>query len=205
MSWQMRHEGSPTATSNLTAQQVLEGLSEGIWLTSDEVRGANEMKWVPVEEHPFFAEAVADLEPPPEHHDAETHLDMNPLIDVALVLLIFFILTTSYDALHKVLDMPQITPKNSKNADTKVVTDQDVKKEYVRVLAKMDKDQTVYVVDEQETRDEDGLRTLVGIGVAQHRLKLLIDAQGVTWDAVCKIIDVGKHFGMKMQIKVEKE
>ena len=39
MSWQVRHEGSPNATPNLTGQQVLTGVAEGVWEPFDEVRG----------------------------------------------------------------------------------------------------------------------------------------------------------------------
>ena len=44
--------------------------------------------------------------PPPGEAPDETRLDMNPLIDVALVLLIFFILTTTYESLRRAIDLP---------------------------------------------------------------------------------------------------
>src|SRR4051812_31009946 len=110
MSWQMRHEGSPHVTSGLTPNQIVQGLNEGVWEPSDEVRGPADKTWAALESHPFFEEALAEYEAAPRHHDdGEEHLDMNPLIDVALVLLIFFILTTSYDALKKVMDMPSMS------------------------------------------------------------------------------------------------
>jgi biopolymer transport protein ExbD len=189
MSWNVRHQGSPNATSNLSAQQVLEGMREGIWEPTDEVRADNEMKWQPLEEHPFFAEAVADLEPPPKYVEAETHLDMNPLIDVALVLLIFFILTTTYDALRQVMDMPQMSKAGQK---LKVIADADAKNEYIRVIARMEGDKTVYTVDDQRVSEEQ-LPTAIGAGVAAKRNKMIIDAEGVTWDSVVKIIAAGKQ------------
>src|SRR5260370_2783852 len=72
--------------------------------------GRQDTGWVAIESHPDCAGAAADIEPPPAKiHEDETRLDMNPLIDVCLVLLIFFILTTSYAALQKVLDMPGVS------------------------------------------------------------------------------------------------
>ena len=95
MSWKVRHEGSPQHRELATAQEVLQGLIDGVWEPTDEVRGPNDAKWQPLETHPQFAEAAADIEPLPKMHEDESKLDMNALIDVCLVLLIFYILTTS--------------------------------------------------------------------------------------------------------------
>src|SRR4051812_31415454 len=97
MAWQVRHEGSPRVVRDLTAQQIVDGLRDGLWEPTDEVQGPGEARWRAIEAHPQFAEAALDLEtPPPAHPPEATSLDMNALIDVCLVLLIFFILTTSY-------------------------------------------------------------------------------------------------------------
>ena len=204
MSWNVRHQGSPNATSNLSAQQVLEGMREGIWEPIDEVRADNEMKWQPLEEHPFFAEAVADLEEPPKHVEAETHLDMNPLIDVALVLLIFFILTTTYEALRQVMDMPQMSKQGQ---PIKTISETEAKNEYVRVKARMEGNETVYTVDDQRV-GEGQLRSAIGIGTGAKppRDKVIIDAEGVTWDSVVKIIGAGKQAGAKkFMIRVQQD
>jgi biopolymer transport protein ExbD len=113
MSWKLRHEGSPQSVEGLTPQEVVEGLQDGRWEPTDEVMGPQDSDWVPIENHPQFAEVVMDLEPPPPRHEEdESRLDMNALIDVCLVLLIFFILTTSYAALQKMLDSPNLTGEN---------------------------------------------------------------------------------------------
>src|SRR5262245_39088399 len=110
MSFAVRHQGSPKSVADLTAGDVAAGLRDGRWEPTDEVRGEAEGTWLPLEDHPRFAEAVTELEPPPRKvYPDETRLDMNPLIDVALVLLIFFILTTTYETVRKVLDMPGAT------------------------------------------------------------------------------------------------
>jgi biopolymer transport protein ExbD len=111
MTWKVRHEGSPQAVEGLTARQVAEGLSDGLWEPTDEVMGPTNGSWSPLETHPQFAEVAAEVEPPPPRtYDDETHLDMNALIDVTLVLLIFFILTASYAALQSRLDSPDLQP-----------------------------------------------------------------------------------------------
>ncbi len=124
MSWKVRHEGSPQAVEIPTAQQVAAGLIEGLWEPTDEVMGPDNPTWVPLENHPTFAEVAAEVEPPPpRHYDDETHLDMNALIDVCLVLLIFFILTASYAALQSRIDSPEL---NFSAAGTPVMTPDDV-------------------------------------------------------------------------------
>jgi biopolymer transport protein ExbD len=79
-----------------------------------------------------------DLEPPPVRpHEDETRLDMNALIDVCLVLLIFFILTTSYAALQKMLDLPGMTGEDQKGPVR--ITAEKVDKFMIRVKVRMDK------------------------------------------------------------------
>lgn len=104
--WRIRYEGSPAVVDVPSATRVVEGLRDGEWEPTDEVRGPGDPGWTPIEDHPQFAEAVAELGPPAGEHPDETRLDMNPLIDVALVLLIFFILTTTYASLRRTIDVP---------------------------------------------------------------------------------------------------
>src|SRR5262245_24898701 len=100
MAWQVRQEGSPEAINLPTEVDVLAGLRDGNFLPTDEVKGPTDADWQPIETHPQFAEAAQEVEPPPAESVDETHLDMNPLIDVCLVLLIFFILTITYASLE---------------------------------------------------------------------------------------------------------
>src|SRR6516162_1892381 len=104
MSWKVRHEGSPQSIEGLTLTQVVEGLQDGQWVPTDEVMGPTDHDWQSIDNHPALEEAAAEVMPPPQVHEDETRLDMNPLIDVCLVLLIFFILTMSYGALEKILE-----------------------------------------------------------------------------------------------------
>ncbi len=135
MSWKVRHEGSPRSVEGLTAQQVVEGLRDNLWEPTDEVMGPNDGGWQAIENHPQFAEVALDLEPPPpRYQEDESRLDMNPLIDVALVLLIFFILVTSYAALQKYLEGPgskKIDPKTS----APVISKAELEKTTVKVTA----------------------------------------------------------------------
>lgn len=155
MSWKVRHEGSPQAVEVQDAQQVAQGLVDGLWEPTDEVMGPGEASWTQLGSHPAFAEVAAEVEPPPpRHYDDETHLDMNALIDVCLVLLIFFIMTTSYAALQKQIESPTLT---SDKAGPREVKQEEVAQQMVLVKIKMEGGDTVYLV-EGETVPEQNLR-----------------------------------------------
>ncbi len=191
MTWQIRHEGSPHATSGLTANQVLEGLKEGIWEVTDEVRGPRDVKWTALESHPFFEEALAELDEPARHSEIEEHLDMNPLIDVALVLLIFFILTTSYEALRKVIEMPTASKKTIRK-----IPSEEVNARFVVVKATtVEGGKVLFKVDDQEVEErflEDAFRR----AITQGRKDMIIDAENVTWGTVTTIRDAGQGAGI---------
>ena len=113
MSWKIRHEGSPRSIEGLTAPEITQGLLDGQWEPTDEVMGPNDADWMPIESHPTFSEIALDMEPPlAKERDDETRLDMTPLIDVTMVLLIFFILTTGYAALQRMLEGPTSSNQN---------------------------------------------------------------------------------------------
>ena len=154
MTWKVRHEGSPSAVEGLTLQEVVQGLLDGQWEPTDEVMGPEDERWVAIENHPQLAEVAAELEPPgPKVYDDETRLDMTALIDVCLVLLVFFILTTSYAALQLHLKAADVT---TDKAGRVVVTDKQVKEQMIHVTIKMEDGKPVFRV-EGTVVDEDRL------------------------------------------------
>jgi biopolymer transport protein ExbD len=191
MTWKIRHEGSPRSIEGLSLPQVLEGLQDGLWEPTDEVMGPQEQQWVPIENHPQLADVAADLEPPlPRRHDDEARLDMNPLIDVCLVLLIFFILTTSYAALQKVLDMPGASRKGLQGPLR--VTEKQVKEVTIKVEAVQENGKPVIRIEDTAV-DPANLVAELGRWVSKSgKTELLLDARGVNWDTVVKIQDAAK-------------
>jgi biopolymer transport protein ExbD len=150
--WNVRHLGSAQSVDGLTADDVIDGVKEGVWETSDEVMGPDDVDWVPLEEHPVFAQAMAEYEPPPpKHYPDETRLDMNPLIDVALVLLIFFMLTTTYEELRKEF----LPPSGEKPKQEGPKSDAELKKTTVRVTARMEGGQPVFRVEGETVAERD--------------------------------------------------
>src|SRR5262249_25238904 len=137
MAWKIRHEGSPQ-TRTLTLPEIVEGLRDGLWMPTDEVQGPGETAWTAIENHPQLAEVAAELEEPPPRHEEETRLDMNALIDVCLVLLIFFMMTTTYAvAVQKTVPVPTLPDEQSPKKARTVRIDQ-VRKQMVRIDAKLD-------------------------------------------------------------------
>ncbi len=197
MSWKIRHEGSPRSIDNLTLPQITQGLADNKWEATDEVMGPGESQWQAIENHPQLADMALDLEPPtPTHHDEETNLDMNPLIDVTLVLLIFFILTTSYETLRKVLELPSAAAAESKGK-LKEMPREKVQQLMIKVEARLENGKTVIRIEDQVVEPNDLATALKKFVKASRKTEMLIDATGVDWGTVVNIQDAAKGAGVE--------
>ena len=196
MSYAVRHEGSPVSVDDLSAAEVAAGLLDGRWEPTDEVRDESGVRWLALEEHPQFAEAAAEVEPPPrKHHPDETRLDMNPLIDVALVLLIFFILTTTYETIRKVLDMPGASSKAPGKLVT--VTPEDAKKFTILVTVRQKNGQPVIQVEDRTVRLDELDAVVKQAVVMSKKTTVLIDATpDVDYGVVIAVQDAARGAGV---------
>lgn len=200
MAWHIRHEGSPQATQVETAQAVIDGIRDGYWTPEDEVRQDGEQAWMHIETHPQFAEAVSEWEPekplPPEE---ETRLDMNPLIDVALVLLIFFILTTAYDELRKKLPPPAGVPEESNRG----VSEGELKQAAFSVKVIKDGDRAIFKLEGVEVAPADLQKAMEDEMKKSGRTKLAIEVDPkVTYDAFVKVNDAATGANITEVIRV---
>jgi biopolymer transport protein ExbD len=196
MKWKIRHQGSPSAVEGLSVADIVQGLQDDTYEPTDEVMGPADSDWVTLESHPQFAEVVADLEPPgPRVEIDETRLDMNPVIDVALVLLIFFMLTTSYAALRRALELPTGITRN-KQGHWKY-TPEKVNELLIKVKARPgDNGDTQFFVEDDEV-DRKYLRAAISKYVKEKRkTEMLIDAKDVDWGAIVAIQDAGQGAGI---------
>src|SRR5207247_8501527 len=109
-------------------------LANGQWKATYEVLGQNEVQWRKIEAHPALADIAEELAaPPPIRHEEPTSLDMNALIDVCLVLLIFYMITTAYATMvQKSVPLP-MTKADAKGI--KVIRVDEVKSKMIRVQA----------------------------------------------------------------------
>ena len=195
--WFVRQEGSPDAVAVPDATAVAEGLRDGNWLPTDEVKGPNDASWRAIEDHATFAEIAADVEPPkPEVDDAQ--LDMNPLIDVCLVLLIFFILTITYASLERSIDIP---PGNPDQQGPGQVDFKDIRDQVFVVTARMEADGDA---DKVVVRLEKNVVLIEKLG---EEMKKLIQTTGrrqmvlyvdkpVPWGVFTAILDAAKGNGV---------
>lgn len=194
MSWNVRHAGSPRIVEGLSLAQVVEGLEEARWDPTDEVKGPNDSEWVVIEQHPQLEEAAAALEPPPRYDEDEARLDFNPLIDVALVLLIFFIITTSYAALQKVLDMPTTTSRNAEGVLR--VTKEKVAQTTIKVEARTENGKSVLRVEDEVVEPADLVGALRRYAGQTRKTQVLLDARGVDWGTVVGVQDAAAGAGI---------
>jgi biopolymer transport protein ExbD len=205
MSFSVRHEGSPKWISGQSAADVSAGLRDGRWEPTDEVWAEGEADWVAIEDHPRFAEEAADIAPSPrKHHPDETRLDMNPLIDVSLVLLIFFILTTSYETIRKVLDLPGASSK--KPGQLRKVDPNEAKKLMVMVEVRQVGGLPAIKV-EGNVVGLDGLDAAIRKAVVDSKkTTLVMDADlEVDYGVVMAIMDAARGAGVTKTLTVERK
>ena len=194
MNWMIRHEGSPVVVE-LTREELLEQLGDGEWQATDEVRAPGDSEWQALENHPATAEIAEELEPPPARpYDDETRLDMNALIDVTLVLLVFFILTTSVAALQKTLEAPTASDEKGGIA---VVTEKQVADQMIKVSVAMENGEPVYRVEEKVVDPIRLVAELRRFVRSTGKTRLLLEhTDDVPQDSVVKVIDAAKGAGM---------
>jgi biopolymer transport protein ExbD len=190
MAWRLRHEGSPQPVPQpLTSEQIVEGLKDGVYATTDEVRGSTDPKWLAIESHPHFAEVsevIQAMEDEAGHEVEDNNIDMNPLIDVCLVLLVFFILATTMSVMEKVMSLPP------NQQDTKLRDlPETLAKQYI--MFKVEKKGTVtnYNINGYDTvKEEDVLRELERF-VKEGKTTMILDiAPNVEFNAYIFAKDV---------------
>jgi biopolymer transport protein ExbD len=200
--WKMRHEGSPEHAEGLSAEQIVQGVREGHWEPTDEVMGPGDSGWRSLETHPHFAEALADYEPPgPPPHPDETRLDMNPLIDVSLVLLIFFILTTTYAELRK-----KFPPPAADNSEVKEAIGEGQLREFtIRVRATKESGGTVIRVENEVVPESELKEKFLSWKEKTGHSKLAVEIdKGVPWRTFMAIQDAAAGAKIAETIRIER-
>jgi biopolymer transport protein ExbD len=190
--WLVRKEGSTQEYALPTTAAVVDALRDGNFVPADEVKGPDDADFRPLETHPAFAEAALEVEPPPGEAADDTHLDMNPLIDVCLVLLIFFILTITYASLERALDVPEDTPDEK---GVKTIQYKDIKDRVFRVVVKMDGERPVIKIEGKEVPpDRDKIfKEMETIINTTGRKEMLLDIErDVPWGVETDILDAAK-------------
>jgi len=193
--WLVRQEGSPKAVSVPSPAEVLAGLRDGNWLPTDEVKGPGDADWQPIESHPTFAEAAEDVEAPKPEGGDETHLDMNPLIDVCLVLLIFFILTVTYASLERAIAVPP--QQDNDQGPAEKLNIKDIRDRVFVVTAKMDGEKAVVRVEKKEVPLDQLFDEMKRVITTTGRKEMVLDIdKEVPWGVMTAILDAAKGNGV---------
>jgi biopolymer transport protein ExbD len=129
---------------------------------------------------------------------------MNALIDVCLVLHVFFMLTTTYAALQKMLDDPSLSADKQ---GALVVTQKDVKDLMIQVKAVEGPSGPVITVEGQPVNEAELVPVLRRFVGQEHKTELLIDHdRQVPHGTVVAIIDAAKGAGIAhVNVLVPKE
>jgi biopolymer transport protein ExbD len=205
VAWKIRHQGSPQARAT-TLAEIADGLRDGLWEATDEVQGPGETGWTAIENHPQLAELAEDLDTRQPVVPEEDRVDMNALIDVCLVLLIFFMMTATYAvAVQKTVPLQA---KDSETKKTRTVRIDQVRKQMVRINAELDKgkpvirvqSQKVNVIKDDGTLDVDKLRDEMLKYTRDNppRDEVLLDARGVSWGLVVAVQDAARSAGVRI-------
>jgi biopolymer transport protein ExbD len=184
MPWRLRHEGSPQIVANqVSATQIVEGLRDSVYDSTDEIRGPGEKLWQRLEVHPQFSEIVEHLEEEADlatHEPEDNHIDMNPLIDVCLVLLVFFILATTLSIMQHAIELPP----NQQNKETppRQIDPKDLEK-YIMLTIEKKNGATTFDVNGVSASRETLTRELERL-VNDRKTDLILDIKpGVDFDA----------------------
>jgi biopolymer transport protein ExbD len=193
MCWKVRHQGSPHAVDDLTFKQIAEALEDGQWELTDEVQGPDDTGWTPIENHKMFAELAEDMDTTTERKpDEGTHLDMTALIDVCLVLLVFFILTTGYAALQKLLELGNTVD------GLRIVTKPDVERLMLQISARQENGKTVMRLEKEVIEPSDLRGRLYDLVRQTKKFNLLVTHDPeVPWGDLIGIQDAAKFAGIQ--------
>jgi len=188
-SWTVRREGSGKRVEYASAQAVIDAFADGDLAVDDEVAGPTENRFRAIEAHPVFEETIAELEAPLPEADEETHLDMNPMIDVSLVLLIFFILTATYATLRRTVELPAEPPEESQKAAS-IPKLKDIQEKVFKVVVRLEAEQVLVRV-EGRLVDLDKLEAEMIDQVKRFgKPEAFIDVgPGILWGTEIKIIE----------------
>jgi biopolymer transport protein ExbD len=196
MAWSIRHQGSLRAVRGLSLAQVVEGLKDETWDSTDEVLGPADRRWTAIENHPHLEQIAFDIDQArsqvvTEDDADEQRIDMNSLIDVCLVLLVFFILATTLVVMEKVLDIPR------NRADIPTISPKAIDQSCIYLKAYKQDGKTIIEINQRHVPVEDLQLHLERARRETQRADLVLDATGVEWETVVSIIDAAGGAGVR--------
>ena len=184
--WDLRNHDSDSKSILLESIEIQDLIVSGLISINDEIRKEGETTWKTFLDYPEFDDTFSVKSS--IKHDEDENIDMNALIDVCLVLLVFFILLTSYAKLVQHLEAAKTNPDSKIPSITTTQADQKTK-----VVIKTEAGKTLFYINEQVVESEN-LTTALKASARKLKSKdlILFYSDDVPYQAVISIRDAAR-------------
>ncbi len=184
--WDLRNHDSDSKSILLESIEIQDLIVSGLISINDEIRKEGETTWKTFLDYPEFDDTFSVKSS--IKHDEDENIDMNALIDVCLVLLVFFILLTSYAKLVQHLEAAKTNPDSKIPSITTTQADQKTK-----VVIKTEAGKTLFYINEQVVESEN-LTTALKASARKLKSKdmILFYSDDVPYQAVISIQDAAR-------------
>lgn len=184
--WDLRNHDSDSKLMILESIEIQGLIVSGLISIDDEIRKEGETTWKTFLDYPEFDDTFSVKSS--IKHDEDENIDMNALIDVCLVLLVFFILLTSYAKLVQHLEAAKTNPDSKIPSITTTQADQKTK-----VVIKTEAGKTLFYINEQVVESEN-LTTALKASARKLKSKdlILFYSDDVPYQAVISIQDAAR-------------
>ncbi len=184
--WDLRNHDSDSKSILLESIEIQNLIVSGLISINDEIRKEGETTWKTFLDYPEFDDTFSVKSS--IKHDEDENIDMNALIDVCLVLLVFFILLTSYAKLVQHLEAAKTNPDSKIPSITTTQADQKTK-----VVIKTEAGKTLFYINEQVIESEN-LTTALKASARKLKSKdlILFYSDDVPYQAVISIQDAAR-------------
>ncbi|HVX64152.1 MAG TPA: biopolymer transporter ExbD [Pirellulales bacterium] len=183
--WRVRIEDDDGLGRAVRFERLAQGVQDGVWGPSDQVRAPQEADWALIGECEALEEYLPRQPLFRRVEGEEAEMDMTPMIDITFQLLIFFMIAATY-VVQKTLDMPPL--KTDEQAPATVTMAQLAEK---NIIVRVSDDQSATVDGVSVPLNE--LTAALKKAVKQHpagQPEIALDmADQITQDTVVKVID----------------
>ena len=184
--WDLKNYETGSKSTLLEYVEINELIISGLVSFNDEIRKQGETIWKTLQDYPEFAEAFSSKTT--INHDDDDNIDMNALIDVCLVLLVFFILLTSYAKLVQHLEAAKTNPDSKIPSISTSQAEQKTK-----VVIKLDGNIAVFYINEQLVESENLVSVLkASVKKLKNKDLILYYSDDVPYQAVISIQDAAR-------------
>ncbi len=184
--WDLKNHVTDSKSVLLESIEIKDLIVSGLISIDDEIRKEGETAWKTLLDYPEFEEAFSSKSTTKQEDD--DNIDMNALIDVCLVLLVFFILLTSYAKLVQHLESAKTNPDSKIPSISNSQADQKTK-----VVIKTEAGKTIFYINEKVV-ENDNLTSALKASARKLKNKdlILYYSDDVPYQSVISIQDAAR-------------